>query len=113
MSDPASPVAPSPAAAQPTELPTPTHLRCTVESLNYSACGMQVGDHFDVVDGNLSLPTGRPFCYFALANVIPLLSGRLDTPAGEDWLATEPLLACPDPPEGVLMRLTRVPPAEC
>ncbi|GAA0993013.1 putative repeat protein (TIGR04076 family) [Subtercola frigoramans] len=61
-----------------------------------------------MIDGNLSIPNGRPFCYFAIANVIPLLSGRLDTPAGQDWLASEPLLACPDPPEALYMRLKRV-----
>lgn len=88
------------------------HVRCTVESMNYSACGLVAGDHFDVIDGQLSLPTGRPFCYFAIANAIPLLSGRLDRPEGAEWLDSRPLIACPDPPEALYLRLERIPDLE-
>ena len=83
-------------------------IRCTVESMNYSACGMVPGDYFEVDEvGELSIPNNRPFCYFAIASVVPHLGGRLDG-TGEDWLDSKPLLACPDPPEALYMRLERV-----
>ena len=85
-------------------------IRCTVESMNYSACGMVPGDSFEVDgDGELSIPNGRPFCYFAIASVVPHLNGRQDDDEGQSWLDSKPLLACPDPPEALYMRLERLP----
>jgi uncharacterized repeat protein (TIGR04076 family) len=84
-------------------------VRCTVESMNYSACGLAVGDFFEVGPEGLSLPEGRHFCFYAIASVAPLLHGRLDTPDVDAWLASRPLVACPDPPENLLMRLEAVP----
>lgn len=73
-------------------------VRCTVESFNYSACGLEVGDHFDVVDGGVVVPEGRRFCYFAIANVVAVLGSSMD-------VTKRPLVACPDPPENLHMRL--------
>jgi uncharacterized repeat protein (TIGR04076 family) len=83
-------------------------VRCTVESMNYSPCGLEVGDYFEVDEEGLSLPPGKSFCFFAIASVTPLLKGRLDSAGAEDWLASRPLLACPDPPEALHMRLERI-----
>lgn len=81
-------------------------IRCTVESMNYSACGLEVGDYFDVNEDGLSLPPGKRFCYFAIAAAVPMLTGRIGNHDGmEPWLATEPRVACPDPPENVIMRI--------
>lgn len=80
-------------------------VRCTVEAMNYSACGLRAGDFFEVGPEGLTVPEGRPFCWFAIASVIPLLNGRL---GDDEWLATRPLVACPDPPEALHMRLERV-----
>jgi uncharacterized repeat protein (TIGR04076 family) len=82
-------------------------IRGTVESMNYSACGLRVGDRFEVSDGKLSLPAGQSFCFYALASIVPLLSGHL----GRDdaWLASQPLVACPDPPEALYIRLEQFP----
>ncbi len=85
-----------------------SRVRCTVESMNYSACGMEVGDWFEVGPEGVSLPEGKHFCYFAIAAALPLLNGRIDTPDVEAWLATRPYVACPDPPENLIMRLERV-----
>ncbi len=83
-------------------------IRGTVESMNYSACGLRVGDTFEVRDSQLSLPTGQSFCFYALASIVPLLNGHL---ARDDaWLEHRPLVACPDPPEALYIRLERVPP---
>jgi uncharacterized repeat protein (TIGR04076 family) len=83
-------------------------VRCTVESMHYSACGMVPGDYFEVTGDNLSLPDGQAFCYFAIASVVPYINGKRDPETGEDWLDSKPLLACPDPPEALYMRLERV-----
>jgi uncharacterized repeat protein (TIGR04076 family) len=83
-------------------------VRCTVEAMNYSACGLEVGDYFEVGPEGLSLPEGKGFCFFAIASVAPLLNGRLDAPDADAWLASRPLVACPDPPENLIMRLERV-----
>ena len=80
-------------------------VRCTVEAMNYSACGMRVGDWFEVGPEGLAVPDGKPFCWFAIASVVALLSGRIDE---EGWLDGRPLVACPDPPEALHMRLERV-----
>jgi uncharacterized repeat protein (TIGR04076 family) len=79
-------------------------IRCTVESMNYSACGMQIGDYFEVDERGLSVPDGHEFCWFAIASVVPLISGRIGG-GDPDWLRRRPLVACPDPPEGLHMRL--------
>jgi uncharacterized repeat protein (TIGR04076 family) len=83
-------------------------IRCTVESMNYSPCGMEVGDYFEVTSEGLELPPGKGFCFYAIASVAPLLNGRIDTPDVDAWLATHPRVACPDPPENLLMRLELV-----
>jgi uncharacterized repeat protein (TIGR04076 family) len=83
-------------------------VRCTVEAMNYSACGLEIGDWFEVGPEGLTLPDGKAFCFFAIASVAPMLNGRLDHPDTDAWLATRPLVACPDPPENLIMRLERV-----
>jgi uncharacterized repeat protein (TIGR04076 family) len=84
---------------------TPIRVRCTVEAMNYSACGMRVGDSFDIGPDGLEVPEGQAFCWFAIASVLALLSGRIDD---EGWLDRQPLVACPDPPEALHMRLKRI-----
>lgn len=86
-------------------------IRCTVESMQYSACGMSVGDSFEIDADGLRVRAERGFCYFAIASVLPMLNGRHGTDL-DAWLDSKPLLACPDPPEALHMRLERVnPPA--
>lgn len=80
-------------------------LELTVERLNYSACGFRVGDRL-VIDGDeVMMPEGGSFCFYALGAILPVIDARLAGGDGAEWLATEPLLQCPDPPEGVLFRL--------
>ena len=86
-------------------------VRCTVESMNYSACGLKKGDYFEVGADGLSMPDGQSFCFFAISSVLPLLNGRLDGDSAQEWLETAPLLQCPDPPEALWMRLEPVDPA--
>jgi uncharacterized repeat protein (TIGR04076 family) len=81
-------------------------VRCTVDSMNYSACAMKPGDYFEVdAGGELSMPDGQGFCYFAIASAVPHVTGYL---GGADWPSPPPLVACPDPPEALYLRLERV-----
>jgi uncharacterized repeat protein (TIGR04076 family) len=85
-------------------------VRCTVVSMNYSACAMKEGDWFEVDADGLRMPDGQPFCAFAITSVLPLVNGRLDGVGSGDWLDSKPLLQCPDPPEALWMRLEAVEP---
>jgi uncharacterized repeat protein (TIGR04076 family) len=80
-------------------------LQLTVERLNYSACGFRVGDSIELHDDVFTLPDGQGFCFYALGTILPHITGRLAQGDGEQWLASEPQVLCPDPPEGVVFRL--------
>lgn len=85
-------------------------LRVTVERIaGRSVCGLRVGDYFDVTDSShLTIPPGRHFCMYALAAVLPLLPAKQrPLPAG-DWLESDSLVCCPDPEEGLVMRIDRM-----
>ena len=82
-------------------------LRVTVDSIEGRAvCGLQVGDYFEVTESSrVTIP--RHFCLYALAAVLPLLPAKQrDLPAA-DWLARDSLVACPDPDERLVMRITQ------
>ena len=84
-------------------------LRVTVERIEgRSVCGLAVGDYFEVTESSrVRIPEGRHFCLYALAAVLPLLPAKQrDLPAA-DWLARDSLVACPDPDERLVMRITR------
>jgi uncharacterized repeat protein (TIGR04076 family) len=85
-------------------------LRVTVESIGgRSVCGLVVGDYFDLTHSSrLSVPTGRHFCIYALAAVLPLLAAKQRALADDDWLGQESRVCCPDPEEGLVMRIDRV-----
>ena len=80
-------------------------VRCVVESMNYSACGLVPGDAFEVDQNGLRITRGTGFCMFAIASVLPLLQGRIGEAGLEEWLATRPMVTCPDPAESLRMRL--------
>lgn len=87
-------------------------LRVTVvEIRGRSVCGLRVGDSFDVVESSrLVLPAGRHFCLYALAAVLPLLPAKQRPLAEDDWLQRDSLVCCPDPEEGLVMRIERLRP---
>jgi uncharacterized repeat protein (TIGR04076 family) len=84
-------------------------LRVTVEEIRgRSVCGLQVGDYFEVTESNrLRIPAGKHFCMYALSAVLPLLAAKQRDLAENDWLARDALVACPDPDEGLIMRIER------
>lgn len=84
-------------------------LRCTVDAMNYSACGHRIGDAFEVGPDGIRIDSANGgFCYFAVASIAPVLAARLESPELDDWLATEPVMMCPDPPEALRMRVVEV-----
>jgi uncharacterized repeat protein (TIGR04076 family) len=85
-------------------------LRVIVERIEgRSACGLAVGDYFELTESSrVRIPSGRHFCIFALASVLPLLAAKQRKLASGDWLAEDSLVACPDPDERLVMRIKRV-----
>lgn len=85
-------------------------LRVTVEKIEgRSVCGLAVGDYFDLTESSrLRIPVGKHFCIYALAAVLPLLAARQRQLAENDWLESDSLVACPDPDERLVMRITRL-----
>ena len=85
-------------------------LRVTVERIEgRSVCGMRPGDFVELRNSaQLSLPSGRPFCIYALAAVLPLLPAKQRPLPPGDWLERDSLVCCPDPDERLIMRVERI-----
>lgn len=85
-------------------------LRVTVHEIRgRSVCGMQVGDYFELTESSkLRIPAGKHFCIYALSAVLPLLPAKQRQLAANDWLEKDNLVACPDPDEGLIMRIERI-----
>jgi uncharacterized repeat protein (TIGR04076 family) len=85
-------------------------LRVTVEEIRgRSVCGMNVGDCFEVRNSDqLSVPEGRHFCMWAIQSVLPLLPAKMRRMPAGDWLEEDSLVCCPDPEEGLVMRIERL-----
>jgi uncharacterized repeat protein (TIGR04076 family) len=67
-----------------------------------------VGDYFELTESSrLRLPPGRHFCVYALAAVLPLLPAKQRQLPEADWLERDSLVACPDPEERLIMRISR------
>jgi len=84
-------------------------LRVTVAEIGgRSVCGLSVGDYIDVTcSSQVRIPAGGHFCLYALAAVLPLLPAKQRQLPEADWLERESLVACPDPEERLIMRITR------
>ena len=85
-------------------------LRVTVERIEgRSVCSMAVGDYFELTESSkLRIPEGKHFCIYALSAVLPLLAAKQRQLAAMDWLESDSLVACPDPDERLIMRVTRI-----
>jgi uncharacterized repeat protein (TIGR04076 family) len=85
-------------------------LRVTVvEIRGRSVCGLNVGDYFEVTESSrLRIPAGKHFCIYALQSVLLLLPARQRALEPNDWMARDTLVACPDPDEGVIMKIERI-----
>lgn len=85
-------------------------LRITVERIEgRSVCGLSVGDYFELTESNrLRIPPDKHFCVYALSSVLPLLAAKQRQLDANDWLESDSLVACPDPDERLIMRITRI-----
>ena len=84
-------------------------LRVTVDRIEgRSACGMAVGDYFEVTESaHLRIPEGKKFCIWALASVLPFVTGNSgEAPARGLAGAGHPVLL-PGPGGGLVMRVER------
>ena len=86
------------------------NLRVTVSEIRgRSVCGMKVGDWFELRNSSqLILPEGRHFCIYALGAALPLLAAKQRELDENDWLASDSTVVCPDPDEGLVMRIERL-----
>jgi uncharacterized repeat protein (TIGR04076 family) len=88
--------------------PAGPRVRVVVDRADAPRCGLALGDSFEVSGSTLTIPSGKPFCLYAMAAVIPVLGSRLEDLPPDHWLERKPWICCPDPTEGVVMRLDRV-----
>jgi len=71
-------------------------------------CSHEEGSAFEVRGENLHFSSDRPFSLYALAALLPLLPAK-QRPLNEfDWMATDHVIACPDPHCGARFRISRI-----
>jgi uncharacterized repeat protein (TIGR04076 family) len=71
-------------------------------------CRHNVGDYFTLTDDDLiSFPPDVKFPLYPLAAIIPLLPAKQRMLSPNDWMATDAIIACPDPNCGGRFRITR------
>ncbi len=85
-------------------------LRVTVEAPEGATlyCGAVRGDWFELRGEMLHLPPGQGFSIYSLAAVLPLLAAKQRRCDAADWMATDDLIACPDPNCPSRLRITRI-----
>ncbi|MFO1376698.1 MAG: TIGR04076 family protein [Steroidobacteraceae bacterium] len=71
-------------------------------------CRHHAGDSFMLVDEDrLYFPPGVMFPIYPLAAILPLLPAKQRPLSPNDWMATDAVIACPDPNCGGRFRITR------
>jgi len=80
----------------------------TIEGDRPFVCSHEVGSGFEVRGENIHMDAGKPFSLYALAALLPLLPPK-QRPLNEfDWMATDHVIACPDPHCGARFRISRI-----
>jgi uncharacterized repeat protein (TIGR04076 family) len=95
-------------AAAPLEARPEPRVRVVVDRADAPRCGLALGDAFEVSGSSLTIPSGKPFCLYAMNAVFGVLASRLEDLPADSWLERKPWICCPDPTEGVVLRLDRV-----
>jgi uncharacterized repeat protein (TIGR04076 family) len=80
----------------------------TIEGERPFVCSHEVGSAFEVRGENLHFEPDRPFSMYALAALLPLLPAKQRPLNGNDWMATDHVIACPDPHCGARFRISRI-----
>jgi uncharacterized repeat protein (TIGR04076 family) len=71
-------------------------------------CRHNVGDYFTLTDDDLiAIPPGIRFPLYPLAAILPLLPAKQRLLSPNDWMATDAVIACPDPNCGGRFRISR------
>ena len=70
-------------------------------------CGAKPGDWFELRGELLYMPPDQGFSIYSLAALLPLLPAKQRQLPAADWLERDCLVACPDPDERLVMRITR------
>ncbi|MBM3177089.1 MAG: TIGR04076 family protein [Bacteroidetes bacterium] len=78
-----------------------------VESGRPFVCSHQIGPAIEVKGENLYFLNNQPFSMYALAALIPLLPTKQRPLNPADWMATDHVIACPDPHCGAQFRISR------
>jgi uncharacterized repeat protein (TIGR04076 family) len=79
-----------------------------IESDKPFVCSHQIGDAFEVHGENLHFKPERPFSLYALAALLPLLTPKQRPLNAFDWMATDHIIACPDPHCGARFKVSRI-----
>ena len=80
----------------------------TIEGDRPFVCSHQKGDSFEVRGENLYFKSDRPFSLYTLAALLPLLPAKQRPLNQYDWMATDHIIACPDPHCGARFKITRI-----
>ncbi|MEQ8301789.1 MAG: TIGR04076 family protein [Cyclobacteriaceae bacterium] len=80
----------------------------TIEGEKPFVCSHEVGDSFEVRGENLIFPKGKPFSLYALSALLPLLTPKQRPLNQYDWMATDHIIACPDPHCGARFKISRI-----
>ncbi len=79
----------------------------TIEGDKPFVCSHELGSAFEVRGENLHFESGKPFSMYALAALLPLLPTKQRPLNDYDWMATDHVIACPDPHCGARFRISR------
>lgn len=71
-------------------------------------CSHELGSAFEVRGENLHFDSDKPFSLYTLSALLPLLPAK-QRPLNEyDWMATDHVIACPDPHCGARFKISRI-----
>ena len=73
-------------------------------------CGARDKDYFEVKGEMLTLPPNQGISIYSLASVLPLLAAKQRPIHGNDWMASDDEIACPDPNCQSRLRIVRLGP---
>ncbi len=71
-------------------------------------CSHKIGDAFEVHGENLVFTAGQKFSLYSMAALLPLLPAKQRPLNPFDWLATDHIIACPDPHCGAQFKISRI-----
>ncbi len=71
-------------------------------------CSHKIGDAFEVRGENIHFLKDKPFSLYTLAALLPLLPSKQRPLNQFDWMATDHIIACPDPHCGARFKISRI-----